>query len=260
MSEFTFREIDNITLRATYPFQIGNRQIEKNEPIAFFDHLEIFGLQENSEFVSADGGFGNRSWVFWNTVKEINLQFSKGTMTNEQLALLKNSRLIQSSELDRIEISTTEHLESSAEGIITLSKDFADLLFVYDFNTGEKLQYEILSARSIKINDAFKEVSVYYNYNYNNGYNAFLFDQRLFNGYIYLEGQTKVKDDVSGVIKTGIIRIPKIKITSTLSLMLGRNGNPYVLDFQGRAIPVGPRGQSHVIEFLVLNDDINSDI
>jgi len=46
-----------------------------------------------------------------------------------------------------------------------------------------------------------------------------------------LEGQTKVKDDVSGVIKTGIIRIPKIKITSTLSLMLGRNGNPYVLDF-----------------------------
>jgi hypothetical protein len=47
---------------------------------------------------------------------------------------------------------------------------------------------------------------------------------------------------------------------SNLSIMLGPNAVPVVGNFSAMAIPVGPRGNTYVSEFFVLNDDIESDL
>jgi hypothetical protein len=45
--------------------------------------------------------------------------------------------------------------------------------------------------------------------------------RRAFNGFLELEGKTRVKDDTSGQITTGIIKIPQLKLMSGLSIKLG---------------------------------------
>ena len=55
----------------------------------------------------------------------------------------------------------------------------------------------------------------------------------MFNGFLELEGKTRVKDDTSGLITTGIIKIPKLKLMSGLSIRLGAQANPVV----GKGLP-----------------------
>jgi len=75
-----------------------------------------------------------------------------------------------------------------------------------------------------------------------------------------LEGKTRVKDDTSGLITTGIIKIPKLKLMSGLSMRLGAQANPVVGSFNAECVPVDSRKSSSVIEFYFLNEDIDSDM
>jgi len=82
----------------------------------------------------------------------------------------------------------------------------------------------------------------------------------LTNGYLSLTGKTRVKDEVTGQVKTGIINIPKLKLMSDLSMRLGDNATPIVGQLDAIAIPVGNRGNKKVMEILFLEDDIDSDM
>jgi hypothetical protein len=64
-----------------------------------------------------------------------------------------------------------------------------------------------------------------------NGYQKATIGRELISGFISLEGKTRVKDDITGQTKTGIIKIPKLKIMSSLSMVLGTNANPVVGSF-----------------------------
>jgi len=79
-------------------------------------------------------------------------------------------------------------------------------------------------------------------------------------GFLELEGKTRVKDDTSGLITTGIIKIPKLKLMSGLSIKLGAQVNPVVGTFDAVGVPVEMRHNSYVAEFCFLNNDIDSDI
>jgi hypothetical protein len=48
----------------------------------------------------------------------------------------------------------------------------------------------------------------------------------LTNGYLSLSGKTRVKDEITGQVTTGIINIPKLKLMSDLSMRLGDNATP----------------------------------
>ena len=101
----------------------------------------------------------------------------------------------------------------------------------------------------------------YVNYkSYYDKVKKFQIGKQAFPGYVSLEGKTKIKDDTTGQIRTGIIRIPKLKIVSNLSVTLGERANPAVGTFYGVGYPTGVRGNSIVMETCILNDDIDSDI
>ena len=66
-------------------------------------------------------------------------------------------------------------------------------------------------------------------------------------------------DDITGIVRTGIITIPKIKLLSDLSMRLGENAIPYVGEFRGVAFPVGSRNNKKIIEIAFLDENIDSD-
>ena len=70
----------------------------------------------------------------------------------------------------------------------------------------------------------------------------------------------RVKDDITGQVKTGIVMIPRLKLMSDLSIRLGSNAVPQVGRLDAIALPVGAKGNKKVMEIIFLDDDIDSDM
>ena len=137
---FSFKDFEKVHIKSTYNMKIGNREIKEGETIAYFDKIQIFGLSEVAEHISARGGYHNQERVFWNTVNEMPLQFSQGVFSQGQLALLLNGNLIKAtaqsnpiSEYEILEVDETLKIMLSRENVQT------DKLFIYNKSTGELL-------------------------------------------------------------------------------------------------------------------------
>ena len=130
---------------------------------------------------------------------------------------------------------------------------------IYEKETGKKILPLSKEEKVIEISEPYKEVMVSYTYNYMGGAKVVKVGNRLFNGFVELEGRTRVKDDTTGQVVTGLIKIPKLKLMTGLSIRLGAQATPVVANFKGIGVPVGSRGNSYVSEFYFLNNDIDSD-
>jgi hypothetical protein len=94
----------------------------------------------------------------------------------------------------------------------------------------------------LNLQQAYLELIVDYQYNYTDGAEILTFGNALTNGFLSLEGKTRVKDDITGQVKTGIIKIPKLKLLSNLSMRLGNDAIPQVGRLDAVAVPTGPKG------------------
>lgn len=260
MDLFSFKELYECFLKITYPLEVAGRQYEVGEVIAKFDKIQIAGLQELSRLATANGGFDNRAHVFWQETKEIALNFSQGVFSKLHFALLSNSRLLNIATGNIILVSKEEEKESSELGVISLSEIPKQNLFVYNKDTGEKLTYSVTGDKELTITTGFTTVIVDYEYEYDNGGQVVKIGQSLIPGYLTLEGKTRVKDDNTGQTVTGIIKIPKLKLMSDLSMRLGSQAQPVGANFSAVGVPVGSRGNTYVSEFYFLNNDIDSDL
>jgi hypothetical protein len=162
-------------------------------------------------------------------------------------------------EEEPILITKMEELESDENGNIYTSEEAVGSYFVYKKSTGEKLTSWKVGTY-LKINEIYTDVVVIYEYNYQGGASVARIGESALNGFVELEGKTRVKDDTSGLITTGIIKIPKLKLMSDLSIKLGAQANPVVGNFRAEGVPVESRRNAHVVEFYFLNDDIDSDM
>ena len=257
--QFSFKSFENVRLKATYNMEVGNRHIEEGETIAIFDKIQIAGLSETVARVTANGGFDNRAHVFWETVQEQKLTFAQGIFNKTQFALLTNARVIENGNEAPLMLTLREMLESDADGKITLREVPLQSIFVYDVNNGGRLEF-IQDGNVLTISTPYTDVIVDYNYNYSNNAEVFLLGSKYFNGFVSLEGLTRVKDDTTGQVVTGVIKIPHLKLMSDLSIRLGAQANPVVANFMATGVPVGSRGNTYVSEFYLLSDDIMSDL
>jgi hypothetical protein len=157
-------------------------------------------------------------------------------------------------------ISRLEQLETNENGIAITKYPISTPVFVYNNKTGEKISDWNFVGNKLQTSQAYLEILVDYQYNYDNGYEIISFGNSLTNGFLSLEGKTRVKDDITGQVKTGIIKIPKLKLLSNLSMRLGNDGIPLVGRLDAVAVPTGNRGSKKVMELLFLNDDIDSDM
>ena len=260
-NEFSLKELYDVRLKATYPIEIGNHKFVPGETIAFFDELTLANFQEISTVTSANGGYQNQGRVFWTTTKEVQLAFQQGIFSRTQFALMSNAKLLEfSNEPFSISCREVHDIEIGGDRKIELRNE-PTYFFCYDenFNTVDPVSHK---GRVIEFSEEEegKTLTFDYEYSYNNGIQKATIGQELISGFISLEGKTRVKDDITGQTRTGIIKIPKLKIMSSLSMVLGTKANPVVGTFQAIGLPVGAKGNSTVMEVIFLNDDIDADI
>ena len=255
---FSFKDLEKVSLKATYNIEIGNRKIVPGETIAFFDKIQVATLDEEKTIVAATGGFDNRAHVIWETTKDVRLRFTQGVFSKEHFALLTNARLIEQS-TDPVLISEHEEKETDENGIITLKHTPIDI-FIYNKNTGERITEYSLEGATLTLTVPYLEVLIDYTFNYINSILDYKIGKQLINGFVALEGRTRIKDDVSGQVVTGIIKIPKLKLLTELSVRLGEQASPITGGFDAMGIPVGSRGNTYVSDFIMLGDDIESDL
>jgi hypothetical protein len=260
MDNIGFKELYEVSLKLTYPIEVNGRKMESGEVIAFFDRIQIANFEENKRFINASGGFGNHSQIWWEETKEIRVSLSQGVFSRNQLALMTNAKLIQSDGQSELFISRLETIETDEKGVAFVKFPISEPIFVYNEATGEKMSGWTYNGNKLMTSNAYTNLLVSYQYNYENGYELLSFGNALTNGYLSLEGKTRVKDDITGQVKTGIIKIPKLKLLSNLSMRLGNDGIPLVGRLDAVAVPTGNRGSKKVMELLFLNDDIDSDM
>lgn len=259
--EFSLREMYDCAIKTTYPIEINGKYIEEGEIIGYFDSIQLANFQEIVNRVAATGGWDNRAQVTWETTKEIDLVFTSGIFSKEQLALMINAGLARNDDKE-IKVHQREYVETDEFGKVKLKYEPYEKVYVYDSN-GNKLPYICLEDKELQLLsevNAYQDLIVDYYYIYKNGNSTMVVGQQLLTGFVELEAKTRVKDDVTGQTHTGIIRIPRMKIMSDFAIRLGKQANPYVSSLKAVGYPVGSRHQSSVMEITYLDDDVDSDI
>lgn len=255
----SFKVLENVHLKATYDIEANGIKFNAGESIAVFDKIQLSNFNEIKEYVAARGGYDNRGHVFWETTKSMRFSFTQGVFSKTQFGLLNNAKVISVSNEEPLLITYDDELESDEIGILRPTKTPVDQIFVYDKESGEKIKVEP-SGIHFKIREPYKDVIMRYRYNYEDGATVAKIGQQFLQGFLELEGRTRVKDDTSGLITTGIIKIPKLKLMSGLSMRLGTQANPVVGNFNAEGVPTDSRRNSYVMEIYFLDNDIDSDM
>ena len=261
-NEFGLKELTDLNLKVTYPIEMAGRIFEPGEVIARFDKIQLANFKEVTSRVSANGGFDNRSHVIWEDPKEIQLSFTQGIFSARQFALLSNARLIDEQDEEGIIISSHYSGESDEEGKILVGKAGISDVFVYDAKTYEKITPKSIDFKNgeIVIDFQYKDVEVDFNYRYYEKVTSCILGRKLIQGYLQLEGKSRVKDDITGKTRTAILRIPRLKLVSDLTMRLGREATPVLANFNAIGLPTGERGNKQIMELLFLSDDIDADM
>ena len=261
-NEFGLKELYELTLKATYPIEMEGRKFEAGEVIARFDKIQIANFKELTSRVSANGGKSNPALVIWEDPKEIQLTFTQGVFSKRQFALLSNANLIKAAPTDKFLLSAQFKGESDEEGKIEIGKEKITNVFVYDAKTFEKINPTNVDLEKgiVVIGSPFCDVEIDYQYEYSNEVSVMNVGQKLIGGFLQLEGKTRVKDDITGKTRTAILRIPRLKLVSDLSMRLGREAGPLLANFAAIGYPVGNGKDKKVMELLFLNDDIDAEM
>ena len=259
-TEFGLKELYDLTLKATYPIEVEGRKFEAGEVIARFDKIQIANFREIASRVSANGGKNNPALIVWEDTKEIQLSFTQGIFSKRQFALLSNSNLVKSAPIEKILLSAHFTGESDEEGRVQLNKEVANV-FVYDAKTYEKLTPESvdLEKGEIVLDTPYRDVEIDYQFYYTNEVSTMIVGKRLIEGFLQLEGKTRVKDDITGKTRTALLRIPRLKLVSDLSMRLGREAGPLLANFAAVGYPGVGRDKT-VMEMLFLSDDIDAEM
>ena len=255
-----FKELYEVSLKATYSIELEGRTFEPGETIAVFDKIMLGTLDENRSRSSSTGGYDNRSLIWWEETKEVKLRLTQGIFSKRMLSLMTNASLISQTNEKSVRINQRENVETDERGWATLKRSCAVAPFVYDAKTGEKITEFSWTKDTIIINQPYRELLVDYWFDYASDSSILTVGRALTNGYLSLTGKTRVKDEITGQVKTGIINIPKLKLMSDLSIRLGSDAVPQVGRLDAIAVPDGQRGNKKVMELIFLSDDIDSDM
>lgn len=260
LQQYGLKDLENVVIKTTSDIEVNGKIIKKNETIAAFDSIQIANLEEQIKRFVAHGGLYDAPRVFWEYPESVNLIFAQGIFSATQLALMTNSKLITVDEETPIYIDYCAEMESDENGTITLEDDCYDYFFIYDKDNGEKVEDYTVDGHIIGHLAAYHDYIVNYAKQYITQCEVLHIGSQLTDGFLTLQGKTRVKDDITGLVRTGIITIPKLKLMTGLSMRLGQNAEPIVGQFSAKALPVGSKGNTKIVEIAFLNDNIDSDI
>ena len=260
------KELYDVNIRLNHPMEIMGRKFDVNESILSFSTAEIAQLAENKEFIAARGGYHNPALVNWEIDKEVTFALTHGVLTTVSWAILSNSKIkkVEKKSVQYCELKETifekdlcwvdlKYCPNSCEPLgAQPNPNFEPIpmgrrpelmlkplpptkkrwIFCYDKQTGEKIKEFQIYHNRIYFTTEHNAVVVDYTFDYEDNIRTIELGNRLNNGFLRLDGKLTIKDQMSGEISTGILELPKIKLSSGLSVTLGRNAdNCVVSDF-----------------------------
>lgn len=257
---FGLKEIYGCILKSTYDIEIDGNLIVAGEPIITFDKIQMASFQEVKKRVDARGGYGNPALVSWESTQEVVIPFTQGVLSRLHFALTGNSNI--ETQLN-VEAPKEEYnVEVEEDLTIKLREVPSNNLYVYNRKDGKKVDFT-QDGNLITFSDAeiepYDSVDIYYDFITERA-TIINIGRRLLNGYLTMQAKTRLKDDRTGKTVTGVIKIPKAKLVSDFSIRLGEDVPPNIGRFQINAFPVGSKGSQRVMDFIVLENDIDSDI
>lgn len=286
------KELYDVSLRLNAPLEIGSRKYDINETILSFSTAEIAQVSEQKNNVQARGGYHNPALINWEIDKEVQFAITHGVLSPKSWALLSNSVLKEPSyksvqyneSLNTIEendycyvdlkycpnscncqlgIQPNPCFEPLPMGrrpeflLKPLPPSKTKWIFVYDNETGQRIrEFEIYQNR-IFFKSQYRSVSIDYTFTYEDKIKVIEVGNRLLNGFLRLDGKMSIKDEKSGEVTTAILEMPKIKLSSSLSMKLGKNyENSTVSDFYFTGYPdeISRRREEQVVAKITFLD------
>lgn len=298
MPNFGMKELYDVSIRLNQPVEFNGKKYETNETILFFEKAEMASISEIKSDKQATGGYGNNVLINWETDKEIDFGIKNGVLSPISWAILSNSKIenigtksvaynemCQTTEEDEycyVDLKyCPNHIDNSIWGaqgnplgkqlpqgrderllLKPLPPSLSKYLFCYDAETGEKiLDFEVYMNR-IFFKTAHRKVYVDYTFNYEDKIKVIEVGNRLFNGFLRLAGKMSLKDEKSGEVSTVILEIPKIKLSSGLTMRLGCDCDTATVSdffFTGYPLENGRREKQSVCKITFLNKELTGD-
>ena len=296
---FGHKELYEVVLRAKTPMQFGERYIESQEPILYFDNVNMSLLSEQSRPVFARGGWGNMPRVIWDERSEVQFSLVEGVMSSVGMGILLSSNVLSQQDKQPLYIHMKEcpleiigYLDKEVQGEIlqfpivelkykpVLYPEKKTFIFIYARNAiqskiyGQYIEtepdalgmrhYRIALSQDKNFTTPAKNNERYavdYYYKYEDEALIYSVQKERFNGLFTLEAKFYSKDENEGKNYTNVLYMPKVRIVSDISLRLGERADPTVSTFNIIGLPETVGDQKNLImEITRLNGDIDADI
>ena len=271
----------------------GERPIEADEPVLYFDNVSMSMLSEQSKEIYARGGWLNQPKVIWQDRSEIRFQMTQGVISQFGFGILLGANVAQKGgKIKPIAMHKTESFDFDIGVSIPrinlqhLPKEYPEKkVFIFEFDrdavqkkiygkriiegdkidpfTGEcKPCIELYQDKNLQIlADTSKKYVVDYYYDYGEEAISYTLQKERFNGLFTLEGKFYSKDENEGINYTNILYMPKVRIVSDINLRLGERADPTVSAFDIIGLPetVGD-DKDLIVEIQHLSEDLDADI
>lgn len=252
------KELYDVTIRLTSPLEFNGKKFETNEALLVFKTAKIAKVDENKTTTQAKGGYHNNALINWEIDKDIDFAITNGVLSPVSWALLSNSKIempksksvsyneqlkvIDYNDYCYVDLKYKPNHCNCLMGVqgnpcnkplpigrqpelalkpLPPSRD--KFIFVYDSESGKRIKnFEVYENR-LFFKEEVKEVYVDYTFECRDRIKVIKVGDRLFNGFLSLSGKMSTKDEITGEVRTAIIEIPKIKLSSSLSMRLGEN-------------------------------------
>ena len=287
---FGHKELYEVVLRAKDPMWFGDRYIEAQEPVLYFNNVNMSLLTEQNRPIFARGGFGNMPRVIWDERSEVQFQMLDGVMSSVGMSILLSANVTSNSDkvlyinkregpfIPTIGANNVPYVDLQHNPVdTTIKKTF---IFEYD---RQAIQNKIYGKRVAGIVDGFgnpvyrielyqdknlstpaennRKYVVDYYYEYRDKALIYTVQKERFNGLFTLEAKFYSKDENEGINYTNVLYMPKVRVVSNINLRLGERADPTVSTFNIIGLPetVGDY-KSLIMDITRLDQDIDADI
>ena len=285
---FGHKELYEVVLRAKEPMNFGNRYIEADEPVLYFDNINMSNISEQNRPIFARGGFGNMPRVIWDERSEVQFQMVDGVMSSVGMSILLSANVLSEKSKTPLYIHMKEGpMQCSFNNVLSLKHwpveypEKKTFIFEYERQAIQKKIYgrkyrtdpsvseendypriEIFEDKNCQqpINNGGNFVVDYY-YKYEDEALIYSVEKERFNGLFTLEAKFYSKDENEGQNFTNVLYMPKVRIVSNINLRLGERADPTVSTFNIIGLPETVGDQKNLImEITRLGEDIDADI
>ena len=292
---FGTKELYEVVLRAKAPMYFGDRYIEADEPVLYFENVIMSVLNEDSRPIMARGGWENMPHVIWEDRTDITFQLQEGILSNLSMGILFNANVCKPTKDKKLYVNKREgpmEVEYHSQTEQEIENDIPPQafiriermpimypekkVFIFDWenNMPQRKIYGILQKEQDALGNYIidlyddkehnqpaqhtKQCLIDYYYEYENDALIYLVQKERFNGLFTLEGKFYSKDENEGKNYTNIIYMPKVRVVSDINLRLGERANPTMSVFNIIGMPenMGGNRKGLILEITKLDSDI----